>query len=73
MLTIFKDLFQKEMPHKSDIPFSAEELGGPIRTNRASLQGVDNWIDEEAFARSYFQYGVPGFLKPVSIISNCAF
>jgi hypothetical protein len=65
MLTIFEDLFHREIRHKSDIPFSAEELGGPIWINRASLRGVDNWIDEKAFARSYFPYGVPGFLKPV--------
>ncbi|HEY4108757.1 class I SAM-dependent methyltransferase [Puia sp.] len=65
MLTILKDLFQKEIPYKSVIPFSAAELEEPIRTNRASLQKVETWIDEEAFARSYFQYGVPGSIKAV--------
>ena len=65
MLTVLKNLFQKEVPYKSAIPFSADELAEPIRANRASLQSVDNWIDEKAFTRSYFQYGVPGFLKEV--------
>jgi len=62
MLTILKDLFQKEIPYKSAIPF-AGDLAGPMRTNREILASVDNWIDEEAFARSYFKYGVPDFIK----------
>jgi len=60
-----KDFFRKEVAYKSAVPFSWEELAGYIRANRNSLQQVDNWIDEEAFARSYFKYGVPDFLKPV--------
>ena len=65
MINPLKSLFQKEITAKSDIPFTAEQLAGPIRTNRSSLGLIDNWIDEGAFARSYFQYGVPGFLKPL--------
>lgn len=64
MIDLLKNLFQKEIQAKSTIPFSAEDLAGPIRTNRQSLQLIDNWIDEEAFSHSYFQYGVPEFLKP---------
>ncbi|MES1160080.1 MAG: class I SAM-dependent methyltransferase [Bacteroidota bacterium] len=65
MINPLKSLFQKEIPAKSNIPFTAEQLAGDIRTNRSSLRLIDNWINEEAFARSYFQYGVPGFLKPL--------
>lgn len=65
MIKTWKSLFREDIAYKTEIPFSLEELAEPIRTNRATLQSVNNWIDEEAFARSYFQYGVPGFLKPV--------
>jgi len=65
MLQSLKNLFQKEVPYKSAIPFSADALVEPIRLNRKTLASVDNWIDEEAFARSYFKYGVPDFLKAV--------
>src|SRR5258708_4318021 len=65
MINPLKNLFQKEIKAKSIVPFSADDLAGPTRTNRHSLQLIDNWIDEEAFARSYFQYGVPPFLKPL--------
>jgi hypothetical protein len=62
---MLKNLFQKEVSYKSTIPFTAAELEKHIRANRASLDLVDNWIDEAAFSRSYFKYGVPDFLKPV--------
>jgi hypothetical protein len=65
MLSRLKNLFQKEVPYKSTVPFSPEELAEPIRLNRDTLASVDNWIDEAAFARSYFKYGVPDFLKTV--------
>jgi hypothetical protein len=65
MIKSLKNLFREDVSYKTAVPFSAEELAEPIRVNRAALQSVDDWIDEEAFGRSYFQYGVPGFLKPV--------
>src|SRR5882757_5997231 len=65
MLNVLKNLFFKEVSYKSTIPFSNDQLAKHIRANRNSLQLVDNWIDEEAFSRSYFKYGVPDFLKPV--------
>jgi len=65
MIKTWKSLFREPITYKTEVPFSQEDLAEPIRLNRATLQSVDNWIDEEAFARSYFQYGVPGFLKPV--------
>jgi hypothetical protein len=65
MMTVLKNLFQKEVPHKTTLPFGPEELAGPIRVNRSTLQQVGDWIDEEAFNRSFFKYGVPDFLKPL--------
>jgi len=65
MLNLLNDLFGKKIPYKSTLPHTAEQMQPFIPRNRATLREVSDWIDEEAFARSYFQYGVPGFLKPV--------
>ncbi|HTI93695.1 MAG TPA: hypothetical protein VL727_24045 [Puia sp.] len=65
MLNALKNLFQKEVSYKSKSPFSDAELASYISANRNSLQLVRDWIDEEAFARSYFKYGVPDFIKAV--------
>jgi hypothetical protein len=61
----FKNLFQKKIVARPEIPFSTEELAGPVKINRQTLQLVDNWIDDKAFAASVFNYGVPDFIKQV--------
>lgn len=63
MISALKNLFQKQIPYKKDLPFSAAELAGPAAANRRSLQQVGNWIDDKAMAASFFNYGVPGFIK----------
>jgi hypothetical protein len=65
MINLLKNLFQKKVHAKSKVPFAIDDLDGHIRENRKSLKLIDNWIDDEAFARSYFKYGVPDFLKPL--------
>ncbi|HEV9036530.1 MAG TPA: class I SAM-dependent methyltransferase [Puia sp.] len=65
MLDAFMQLFQKKIPYKSEIPFSPAELSGYMRANRKVLGEVDDWIDEQAFARSFFNYGVPDSIKEV--------
>jgi hypothetical protein len=63
MLDALKDLFQKKTPYRSEVPFPAAELARYIPANRKVLAGVDNWIDEEAFSRSFFNYGVPDSIR----------
>ena len=63
MFDSLKNIFQKPVSYKSAVPFSAAELAGPADTNRRSLQQVANWIDDKAFAGSFFNYGVPDFIK----------
>jgi hypothetical protein len=65
MLRSLKNLFREEVAYKSVLPFSPEELSEWIRTNRNTLELVEDWIDPEAFSRSYFKYGVPDFIKAV--------
>lgn len=63
MINVLKNLFQRTVSYKTTAPFSVAEMLDTIRLNRNSLQSVNDWIDEQAFARSYFNYGVPEFLK----------
>jgi hypothetical protein len=65
MMSVLKRLFQKEAPYRTSPPFRPEDLAGPIRVNRETLQLVGDWINEDAFARSFFKYGVPDFLRPM--------
>jgi hypothetical protein len=65
MMNPFKRFFQEEITSKDKIPFSAEELAGPVSANRESLQLIGNWIDDKAFAASFFNYGVPDFIREV--------
>jgi hypothetical protein len=65
MMNPFKRFFQEEITSKDKVPFSAEELAGPASVNRGSLQMIDDWIDEKAFAASFFEYGVPPSIKAV--------
>ena len=51
------------MQPKGKLPFTDKELNGPALVNRASLRLVNTWIDDAAFSRSCFQYGVPDYIK----------
>src|ERR1700722_13500083 len=65
MINHFKRFFPENIISKAEIPFSAEQLPGPVSVNREPLQLIDNWIDDKAFAASFFNYGVPDFIKAV--------
>src|SRR6185312_12106166 len=65
MSNLFKSLFPEKIVAKPDVPFSMDELKGPVRINRQTLELIDNWIDDKAFAASWFNYGVPDFIKAV--------
>ena len=60
-----KNLFQEKITAKPTIPFTREELAAPVRANRQALEQISNWIDDKAFAASFFSYGVPDFIKAV--------
>lgn len=63
-MNLLKRIFPEKVNAKAEFNFRGDELGELIKTNRASLELIDNWIDETAFKKSWFQYGVPDFLKP---------
>ena len=63
MINWIRHTFQGGVAPKTAVPFSKSDLQQSIRTNRASLALIDNWIDDKAMAASYFNYGVPDFIK----------
>lgn len=58
-----KNLFRKAIVAKNTFPFDNKDLFNDIARNRSTLALVDNWIDDIAFRNSFFQYGVPDFIK----------
>jgi hypothetical protein len=63
MPNLFKKLFPEKIVAKKEFNFDKKESEKSIKKNRESLTLVDNWIDEEAFKKSFFSYGVPGYIK----------
>lgn len=57
------ELFTPKVNAKSEFSFRKPEMERIIKQNRASLSAIDDWIDDEAFQNSFFQYGVPDFIK----------
>src|SRR5579872_3201880 len=65
IMNFFKQLFPPRIDAKSSVPFSGNELAGPAKVNRQTLLQIDDWIDDQAFAASFFNYGVPDPIKAV--------
>lgn len=55
--------FSPSVPFKTKFEFNGPEMKEIIKSNRQSLSQINNWIDEEAFKKSFFSYGVPDFIK----------
>lgn len=70
-MSLFKWLFPDKVDFKSQIDFPEVALEPFIDKNRHTLSLIPNWIDEDAFKKSWFDYGVPSFIsgdinKPIS-------
>jgi hypothetical protein len=63
MLTILKKIFPEKIDAKTQFNFEEKQMDEVIKQNRQSLNLIDNWIDDEAFKKSFFNYGVPDFIK----------
>jgi len=63
MQNIFGKIFPKKIAVKSHFNFEKRSIDEIIQKNRQSLSLIDNWIDEKAFKKSFFSYGVPDFIK----------
>ena len=65
MQNIFKKIFFSEkIIAKPSFDFQEKEMKEAVHQNRQSLDLIEDWIDEDAFKRSFFSYGVPDFIKP---------
>lgn len=66
MLSSIKDfLFPTKIETQSILPTDPVHLSTAVEENRKVLLEIDNWIDDSAFSRSCFNYGVPDFIKAV--------
>lgn len=67
MTNFFSKIFSSSpgVDVSTSIPAQIGPFDEVIDLNRRSLTDIDNWIDEEAFSKSCFEYGVPGFIKAI--------
>lgn len=63
MLELLKRIFPPQVSAKPEFQFPVNRAEEIKKINRASLGLIDNWIDDTAFAKSFFKYGVPDFIK----------
>ncbi len=62
MLESLRRIFYPTVDAKDVLEIPEQVKSEIIDVNRASLSQVENWIDEESFKKSCFQYGVPDFI-----------
>jgi methyltransferase family protein len=63
MPNLFKTLFPEKIVAQKEFDFDKKESEELIKKNRETLSLVDNWIDEDAFKKSFFSYGVPDYIR----------
>jgi hypothetical protein len=63
VISSLKEIFLPKIKARSALPFADADLREYIKSNRNSLQIIDDWIDAVAFKRSWFNYGVPDFIQ----------
>ena len=65
MLGLLRKLFpgQDQVSAKPAFQIPNDQMEEIKKVNRSSLALVDDWIDETAFSKSFFKYGVPDFIK----------
>ncbi|HRD58414.1 MAG TPA: hypothetical protein PK504_10210 [Ferruginibacter sp.] len=63
MIDFLKNIFVQPITAKPTFDFPEAAMEEIKKINRHTLQMVENWIDEDAFKQSCFNYGVPDFIK----------
>jgi len=64
MMNFLKTIFPEKINAKPKFNFEEKQMAEIIKQNRNSLDLIEDWIDEDAFKKSFFNYGVPDFIKP---------
>ena len=63
MLALLKRIFPGQIPAKPVFQFPYDQMDEIKKINRLSLGLINEWIDDTAFNKSCFNYGVPDFIK----------
>lgn len=63
MANIFQHLFPSRVPYKKDFPIPRKNMQSVIDKNRRILSEIPNWIDGNAFRNSWFDYGIPPYIR----------
>jgi hypothetical protein len=58
-----KKILDNDIKFKTSIDVDHKHLNKIIAANRNSLKLINNWIDEDAFKNSCYNYGVPDHIK----------
>ena len=64
MFNLLKTIFPEKINAKPKFNFGEKQMAEVVKQNRNSLDLIGDWIDEDAFKKSFFNYGVPDFIKP---------
>jgi len=57
--------FTQKIQTLSSVKLDESLLNNVINENRSIQKRIDNWVDENAFKKSCFNYGVPSFIQVV--------
>lgn len=63
VLNIFRKLPPRSIKYNLQFPFSSDQLNCVILKNRESLDLINNWIDETSLSKSWYQYGIPDYIR----------
>jgi hypothetical protein len=63
MISFIKNIFQDKIKAKTALDIKKEDFADVKERNRKTLELVTDWISEPAFKKSFFNYGVPDFIK----------
>lgn len=61
---IFKKIFQrKQTINSTPIILNQKQIDEIVKKNRNYLKNADQWLSEESLSKSYFDYGVPDYIR----------
>lgn len=63
MTRLFQKIFPPKVQYKADSPISQQIAQPVIKKNREVLAEIPDWIDQNAFQNSCFDYGVPPYIR----------
>jgi hypothetical protein len=65
LLTRIRQKLKRIAKKGKKLRLNSKEIEAIKKKNRNSLKEIQNWINEDDFEKSFFNYGVPDFVKPL--------